>query len=238
MSARRFGAGAAAVATLLAACSAAVTPEPSSTTASAVASAVPSASSAASPSSAASSSPVETPGAWPQAGLPYGGAEILEAMRSSRRPGGVPEAVATAPVAEAVAQQLWTIDGTAWDTLAASATCTSSGVCRLELAGTHRGSLGEDVWIFSVDPATPTVQIVDTTLGSVPQAVAAALDALARSLIDLDGLQLTSARWTPPPDDRLFELSYRDAGEEGGCVVELVLDVSGGEVVDHQRSGC
>lgn len=232
MSARRFRTGVAAVATLLAACSASVTPQPSSAMAPAVESP------ARSPSSAASSSAVPAAEGWPEAGLPYGGAEILDAMRSSRRPGGVPEALATAAVAEAVAQRLWTIDGTAWDTMAASATCTTSGACRLEVAGTHRGSLGEDVWVFSVDPTTPTVQIADTTLGSVPQAVAADLDALARSLTDLDGLLLTSARWTPPPDDRLFELSYRDAGEEGGCVVELVLDVSRGEVVDDQRSGC
>ncbi len=234
---RRVVAALAGSAVVLAACATAVTPKPSPATPTPL----PPATSTTTPSATAPTTPSasQAPGPeWPAAGLPYGGGEILDAMRSSRRPGGVPDALETAPIAEAVAELLWTIDGTAWDTIAASGSCSSPTECRLELAGSRRGWLGEDVWVFAVDPSVPAVVVEDTTLGSVPPAVGDDLDALARSLVDLGGLRLTSVRWTPPPADERFELSYRDAGEEGGCTVELVVDAVAGTLVREQRGGC
>lgn len=235
MSPRRALAALVGAAVLLAACAASVSPQPTAEERTPAATA----SAAASASATAAESATQVPGpGWPQAGLPYDGAEILDAMRSSRRPGGVPDALETDPVAQAVAERLWTIDGTAWDTIAASGSCTSATACRLELSGSRSGWLGEDVWVLDVDPSVPTIGVADTTLGSVPPGVATDLEGLAASLVDLEGLGLTSVRWTPPPDDERFELSYRDAGEEGGCTVELALDAVAGMILDEQRSGC
>lgn len=181
-----------------------------------------------------------TPLAIPEPGRPFDAATLLEAMRGSRRPGGVPDQLETDAIATALAQRLWTIDGEPWTTMSIGGSCGPVR-CTLDVAGSRPGSLGEDLYAFEIIPAGSEVAPISTDLRSLPPDVAAILDRLAREAearIDRDGLLLASARWLPPPDHETFELSYRSGNEEGFCELELALDVASEEVEALSADGC
>ncbi|MBW3612735.1 MAG: hypothetical protein KY392_02610 [Chloroflexi bacterium] len=177
----------------------------------------------------------------PTPGQPWDGAALLEEMRSSTRPGGVPSEVQTPAVAEALARTVWTVDGTPWETMAIGGFCGST-TCSLDLAGTHLGRAGEDLWTVEVDLATGAVTPVVTDVRSLPWDLVDELDRLARALDDHGGLgpmELASARWLPPPKEPgRFVLSYRSGGEEGSCSREILLDADDGRIVERSASGC
>lgn len=175
-----------------------------------------------------------------QPGQPYTGEALLEAMRSSRRPGGVAPELQTAPVADALAELLWSVDGAPPDDMALSGTCGDTS-CTLELVAVRDDADGEDIWRFSVDPETGAVTVVDAELGAVPGPVREALDRAAREGAPsalLDELFLASARWSPPPSAGVFELRYRSGDEEESCMVDLAFDVETRRVVDVAETGC
>jgi hypothetical protein len=176
----------------------------------------------------------------PEPGRPWDAGALLREMAASTRPDGVPAELQTQPVAEAVADAIWTIDGGAWDTFAIGGFCGSAS-CALEVAGTRLGYAGEDLWVLEVDPATATVDVTDATLRSLPPQLVGNLDALARDLVhELPAnATLMSSLWLPPPEvPGRFELSYRTGGEEGSCAIDLVLDVVNRRVVDETSTGC
>lgn len=161
-------------------------------------------------------------------------------MRDSRRPGGVPTELQDETIADAVAEQLWTYDGTPWTAVAAGGSCGPTA-CTLELSGSAEGSSGEDAWVFAVDPASGSVDLVTADLHAVPDEIAVALDRLARELDRdglLDGLLLTSVRWLPPPDADRFQLAYRSGNEEESCAVDLEIDAVAGRITEAMPSGC
>ena len=173
-------------------------------------------------------------------GRPFDADAILAAMRDSRRPGGVPDELETEAVASALAEEIWTFDGRAWTTMAASGSCAGE-TCTLELAGTRPGSQGDDLWTFQVRPADGTVTVTMAELRGLPNELLPSLDALARSLVPdeaLAGLLLTNARWLPPPDEGQFELAYRGDGEEGSCIVDVRLDAVAETVVADPSGDC
>jgi len=150
-------------------------------------------------------------------GQPFDPATVLDAMRDSRRPDGVPDQLETDAIAAALAERIWTIDGQPWTTMSAGGSCGPVR-CTLEISGSRAGGQGEDLWIFEVIPAGGEVAVIETNLRSVPSETADAVDRLARAAdprIDDAGLLLVSVRWLPPPDDETFELSYRSGNEEG-----------------------
>ena len=194
------------------------------------------------PSETASPSATEEPGIeLPTAGRPWDGDAVLAEMRASTRPDGVPAAVQTPAIATAVADAVWTVDGAAWDTSAIGGFCGTQS-CTLDVAGAHLNRAGEDLWTLRVDLATGAVEPLAAEVRSLPWELIDELDELARWLDDageLEPLVLTTVRWLPPPMEAgRFALSYRSGGEEGSCAVELVLDASGGEIVDRSASAC
>jgi hypothetical protein len=165
---------------------------------------------------------------------------MLDAMRTSRRPGGVPDQLETNAIAAAVAGAIWTYGGEPWTTIATGGSCGTES-CTLEVAGTRPGSLGEDLWIFEVVPGTGSVSVVSADLSALPTEISAPLDELARLLFRpgrLDGLALASVRQLPPPSGGRFVLSYRSGGEEGSCGADVTLDAVLPEIVDDVLVGC
>jgi hypothetical protein len=176
----------------------------------------------------------------PDPGRPFDAAGLLREMESSTRPGGVPEPVRTLAVAAAIADAVWTFDGSSWDTIAASGYCGTSS-CTVELAGTRIGEAGEDLWILEVDPARPAVQVTAAELRALPAELVEQLDALARSADDAGGLasmMLGTVRWLPPPDGDRFVLSYRAGSVEGSCRRDVTLDAVRGEIVEMSATNC
>jgi hypothetical protein len=191
------------------------------------------------PSAMPSPSPSPTAAvAVPEPDRPWDGPTLLDEMAASTRPDGVPAALQTRPVADAIADEIWTVDGATWDTFAIGGFC-GGATCTLEVAGTHLGRAGEDLWVLQVTPATAQVTVLSAEVRSLPPELIEELDVLARDVADLDGMILGTARWLPPPaDDGRFELSYRSGGEEGSCRRDLVLDSLSGEVAENTATGC
>lgn len=176
----------------------------------------------------------------PEPGLPFEPATLLDAMRSSRRPGGVPDRLETEHIAEALAAAIWTFGGDPWTTMAFGGSC-GPDTCTLEAAGTRPDTLGEDLWVFEIDPGSGRVSVVAATLAALPTQLEAPVDALARNLSGPDrlaGLVLASVRWLPPPDGGRLVLSYRSGGEEGSCGVDLTVDATVPAVIDERPMGC
>ena len=176
----------------------------------------------------------------PEPGRPYDAGSILEAMRESRRPGGVPDQLETDAIAATLAERIWTVDGAPWGTMAIGASCGPVR-CTLDVAGSHSGSLGDDLYAFEIIPASGEVATLSADLRSIGPEVAAVLDRLARAAeptIERDGLALASARWRPPPDSETFDLSYRTGAEEGSCELELSLNAATGAVESRTAIGC
>ena len=165
---------------------------------------------------------------------------ILEAMRDSRRPGGVPDQLETDAIAAELAQRLWTIDGEPWTTTSIGASCGPVR-CTLDVSGSRAGSLGDDAYAFEVIPAADEVAPISTDLRSLPPDAGAVLDGMARDAearIARDGLILTSVRWNPPPEHKTFQLSYRSGNEEGSCELELALNATAGATETLSDNGC
>lgn len=218
---------------VLAACTAS-SPVPSPTV-----TGTPSASPSNTPRPTASPTTSEEPGLEITPDTPFTADEILDAMRESRRPGGVPDAVETEAVASALADAIWTFDGEPWTAIVAGGSCGAAS-CTLEIAGAPEGSEGEDLWVFAVDPVSGEVRVADSTLrGLDPTVTAAAADIVAQSRSDpgADAF-LSSARWLPPPDEGLVVLSYRTGAETGACGVDLTVDLRDRIVVDRASIAC
>lgn len=176
----------------------------------------------------------------PDPGQPFDPEALLEEMRTSTRPDGVPDVLQTEAIATLLADAMWTFDGGAWDATSIGGSC-GSNTCTLEVAGSRNDGVGEDLWIFEVDASTGEVNVVSAELRALPEDLVADLDALARAEGDggaLDDLLLTTARWLPPPQEDSFALSYRSGGEEGSCAAELTVDARTGTIVDEDYTNC
>lgn len=192
-----------------------------------------------SPSSPAAAA-TSTPSLDVSPGRAFSGADILAAMRDSRRPGGVPDQLETDAVAEAVAAEIWTIDGEPWTTITIGGSCGPVR-CTLDVGGRHAGAAGEDVWSFEVIPETAVVAVLEASLGSIPADVAEAADAAARAAdarIDGAGLMLTAVRWAGGDEPSTFDLSYRSGDEEGSCQLEIRLDAARGALETVSAESC
>ena len=161
-------------------------------------------------------------------------------MRSSTRPGGVPDQIETDAIAAGLAEAIWTLDGQPWTTMAAGGSCGPES-CTLDVAGSRAGLSGEDLWVFAVAPATGSVQVVSSEVRSLPEEMLVRLDELARSIAQegsLDGMVLASVRWLPPPEADRFVLSYRSGGEEGSCRIDHTLDAVSATIISEQVVNC
>ena len=204
----------------------------------------PTASASDAPSTAAASPATASPSAGdpelPEPGRPFDAATLLAAMRDSRRPDGVPDALETDAVASVVAESIWTLDSEPWEAISAGGSC-GPGSCTLEISGAGEGAKGDDLWVFGVTPATGAVQLQSSDLRSLPLDLVARLDQLARSLVPhavLDGLILTNVRWLAPPDDGQFVVSYRSGGEEGSCGADVTVDAVTPQITSGATSDC
>jgi hypothetical protein len=210
-------------------------PPPTRSAPSASGTATPAASSAeASPSPSGDEVPL------PQFGQPFDAVHILNLMRDSRRPGGVPAVVQERAIAERIAEAIVTYGGQPWETATAGGTC-GSNLCTVELAGTMSDATGEDLWVFEVEPDTGRVTLASAELRALPGELVSALDAHARRLtaeLDRDDMALATVRWLMPPEAAHFLLAYRSGGEEGSCSLDVELDADAGEVVDVREAGC
>ena len=177
----------------------------------------------------------------PVAGSPLDATAVLEAMRGSTRPGGVPDELETVGVAGAIAQAIWTVDGMPWDTTSIGGFC-GTATCTLDVAGSRDDRAGEDLWTLEIDRGTGAIELLVADVRSLPRALVDELDRLVRVLVEeveADSLQLVNARWLPPPaEGGRFVLSYRSGGEEGSCAREITVNAARGEVVDAHASGC
>ena len=224
--------GALVIFVLLAACSAA--PRPS-------ASPQPASPDATSSIAAVSLPPTATPTAAPTqlidvpaTARPYTPAEVLAAMRESRRPGGVPDQLETEAVANAVAAAIWTYDGLPYPVLVIGGSCGLDR-CTLELSGTPTGAAGSDLYAFSVVAGTGATELLESDLHGYPAQLDTVLDDVAREQLDADtltGLALTGATWLPPPETGVFRALYRSGGGEGSPGIDLVIDLLVGSVLE------
>ncbi len=111
-------------------------------------------------------------------------------MRASRRPGGVPDTIETEQIAGAIADGLWTFDGSAWPAMVVGASCGPER-CTVDIAGTPDGADGEDLYTFSVTPATGSVSLLVADLHGYPSSLDPLLDGVAQEGVSpgrLDGL--------------------------------------------------
>ncbi|MGQ0607162.1 MAG: hypothetical protein ACT4OQ_01680 [Chloroflexota bacterium] len=190
-----------------------------------------------------SSSTVNLPDglAVPEPERAFDPATLLDAMRTSRRPGGVPDRLETDAIASALSDAIRVYGGQPWTTMAIGGSCGSQ-ICTLEVAGTRSGNLGEDLWVFDVTPASGAVQLVSADLRSLPPDVSIQLDELARAMLpatNFEGLNLTNVRWLPPPDDAQFVLSYRSGEEEvSTCGLDITLDAVAPGIVSRLFLDC
>lgn len=179
--------------------------------------------------------------ALPEPATPFDAATLLDAMRDSRRPGGVPDQLETDAIATALAEAIWTLDGMPWTTMAVGASCGPQ-LCTLEIAGAAAGAQGDDLWVFEIVPASGAVKLVSTDLRSLMPDLVGRLDELARSLFpspNFEGLALTNARWLPPPDEGRFVLSYRSGDEErSSCGMDLTIDAAQPGIVSDVSMDC
>jgi len=192
------------------------------------------------PASAATAPPSAAGPELPESARPFDAATLLAAMRDSRRPDGVPDALETDAVASALAESIWTLDGEPWTAISAGGSC-GPDTCSLEISGAGEGAQGDDLWVFGVTPATGGVQLQSADLRSLPLDLVARLDRLARSLVPaavLDGLILTNVRWLPPPDDGQFVVSYRSGGEEGSCGADVTVNAVIPQIISGDSSDC
>ena len=176
----------------------------------------------------------------PDPGRPFDATTILEAMRDSRRPDGVPDELETDAIAAALAEAIWTIDGEPWTMMSTVGSCGPQA-CTLEIAGADTGAQGEDLWVFEVPSDSGDVRVVSADLRSVPSDLIAELDTLTRSLFPsgtIAEVPLTNVRWLPPPDETQFVISYRSGGEEGSCSADITVDVVVPSVVSHLILDC
>jgi len=176
----------------------------------------------------------------PRPGPAFEAATLLDAMRTSRRPGGVPDQLETEQIAATLADTLWTYGGEPWTTMAIGGSCGTQ-TCSLEVAGTRPDSLGEDLWAFEIVPGTGSVTVASADLSALPTEIVDPLDDLARMLFRpgrLDGLVLASVRWLPPPSGGQFVLSYRSGGEEGSCGADVTVDAVMPEIVEDIPIDC
>lgn len=184
-----------------------------------------------------SPTPTPAPTTGPTPARPYDAADILGAMASSRRPGGIPEQLQTTPIADAIASQVWTYDGTPWPAITTGGSCGPQ-TCTLDVSGIPDGGAGEDLYTFSITPADATVELLVADLHGYPAALKTYLDALARAGVDSDrlaGLALVGARWLSPPRDGQFVLSYRSGGEEGSPALDVTVDLRARRVLEVAR---
>jgi hypothetical protein len=167
----------------------------------------------------------------PSAGQPYDAAAVLDAMAASHRPGGVPAQLQQASIAMAVADKLWTFDGLPWDTVSAGGSCGPDR-CTLEIGGYTAGTVGEDLYIFEVEPEQADVTVLSAELRGLPTAFAQELDTFARAHWPDAAVPgpMASARWLPPPDEGVYVVSYRSGGEENSPAVDAVVDRNTGSV--------
>jgi hypothetical protein len=146
--------------------------------------------------------------------------------------------VETFAVATAVADAIWTYGGEPWSALAIGGSCGQE-LCTLEVAGSRTGSMGEDLWVFDVAPATSRVTVVASTLHAIPADVPGSLHEQVMGLLGADrfrGLVLASVRWLPPPDATSFVLTYRSGGEEGSCGTDITVASDVPEITaDHAQ---
>lgn len=181
--------------------------------------------------------PTQLEGPAIQAGYPYEADEILEAMRTSRRPDGVPEELQTDAVASSVAGAIWTTDGQPWTTIAIGGSC-GPAECTLDVSGSH--AEGEDAWTFLVIPAEPRVETLTAHIAA-GRDLAARADAHARASTigpELADLILASASWEPPPRAGVLRLAYREGNEEGSCGRDVVVEVLTGGVSIAEERDC
>jgi hypothetical protein len=196
------------------------------------------------PSGSASPAMTDSPSAAPtlraslaEPGRPYDGHAVLQAMRDSPRPGGVPDELETDEIAAAVARELWTWGGQAWPSMQIGGSCGPAS-CSLEVGGSPRGAAGSDLYVLRVDLASSAVSVDNIDLHGYPAALDRDLKAAcsANAPNAVAGLAFTSARWIPPPDAGRFWVAYRSGGEEGSRGVDLLVDLATGELLDRRRT--
>lgn len=186
---------------------------------------------AASASSSGTLKPSSGPGTTP--GRPYDARAVLEAMRDSTRPGGVPDQLETSAIAEAVSRQVWTWDGQPWMHLSIGGACGPSR-CSLDVAGSREDTPGADLYSFSVEVASGAVTLATSDLHAYPSRLDARLERAGKAAAGdkLDALGYIGARWLPPPDAGRYWLAYRSGGEEGTPGLDVLLDLATGEVIE------
>jgi hypothetical protein len=143
----------------------------------------------------------------------------------------------TLEIGGAVSVQLWTWSGRPWTRVSISGACTPDA-CTLEIAGTPADADESDVYTLTIDPGPGSASVITADLHGLPRDMWTDLDRIARDgvgVADLDGLELGSVRWFPPPDHHQFALAYRSGGEEGARALDVLVDLSSGEVLETKE---
>ena len=177
----------------------------------------------------------------PEPGRPFEAADILLAMRESRRPGGVPQQLQTDEIARLVAYKLWTFTGEPWMDLVIGGSCGPE-TCTLEVAGRPEGAAEDDLYVFTVTPATPTVEITTTELRGLTRSTANAVVDLLHAVEQLPDPRVAivpSVRWLPPPDEGRYVVTVRSETDAGGCAIDYAVDAVERRVVSTEVGpGC
>lgn len=172
-------------------------------------------------------------------GRPFVAGDILEAMRQSRRPGGVPDELETEAIAGAIADEIWTLEGAPWTSIVAGGSC-GPAECTLEVSGAPADAVAEDAWVFAITPSSGGVAVASAVLRGMSASLLDRADRVVRGSpsAPAPAAILASGRWLPPPDDGTVVLSYRNGAEAGTCGVDYTVDVEGAAVIDEATVSC
>ena len=177
-------------------------------------------------------------------GRPYTVGDMAALLRdAAARPAGFAAEVATPQLLETMAgvlaDQVYSYDGTPYQRVTMSARCDGPPVEQCDLALTGIPAFTDDPeirddYLWTVDPVTGRMSMIDHWLGGFPDTLTASLDALAQSL-DVDGRYkdryLVRVGWELAPPDDAYVLRYTNGLGEGDLVFLVTVDRAARRIV-------
>jgi len=169
------------------------------------------------------------------AGQPYT-ADLIQPYLNNA-PISFPNELRVTPVAEAIADRIWTFDGRPYRDVVIGGSCEGS-LCEVSVTGLPAFSSTPDeadFYALTVDRGSGLFSDAgEPLLRGFPTDLVPQLDAIARAADSagrLRDLALLGSSWRIPPPNRAFTLEYGMGLEERDPVVFVTVDLDNGAVI-------